>query len=59
MNLEFKGQTFFLNFVPNEGRWFLYAPTVFGMQRMPVADDAHVHFDKFVMPPITEDTTIV
>jgi hypothetical protein len=59
MNFELNGQTFFLNFVPSEGRWFMYAPTVDGMQRMPVADDGHVHFDKFVMPPITEDVTIV
>jgi len=58
MNFEFKGQTFFLNFVPGEGRWFLYAPTPEGMQRMAVADDGHVHFDKFVMPPVTEDVTI-
>jgi hypothetical protein len=58
MNFEFNGQTFFLNFVPDEGRWFLYAPTAMGMQRMPVADDAHMHFDTFVMPPIMEDVTI-
>lgn len=58
MNFEFNGQTFFLNFVPGEGRWFLYAPTPFGMQRMAVADDGHVHYDKFVMPPVTEDVTI-
>lgn len=58
MNFEFNGQTFFLNFVPDEGRWFLYAPTPFGMQRMAVADDAHVQYDTFVMPPVTEDVTI-
>ena len=57
MNFEFKGQTFFLNFVPGEGRWFLYAPTPEGMQRMAVADDG-AHRDKFVMPPVTEDVTI-
>ncbi len=58
MNFELNGQTFFLNFVPGEGRWFLYAPTMLGMQRMAVADDGHVHFDKFVMPPVTEEKTI-
>jgi len=58
MNFQFNGQTLFLNFVPEEGRWFLYAPTAEGMQRMPVADDGHMFFDKFVMPPIIEETTI-
>jgi hypothetical protein len=57
MNFEVKGQTFFLNFVPGEGRWFLYAPTVLGMQRMPVADDRYIQFDRFVLPPVTEEKT--
>jgi hypothetical protein len=57
MNFEFKGQPCFLNFVPNEGRWFLFGPTAMGMQRMAVADDAHAHFDKFVVLPITEEKT--
>lgn len=56
MNFQVNGQTFFLNFVPDEGRWFVYAPTPFGMQRMPVEDDGHMFFDKFVMPPIVEET---
>jgi len=31
---------FFVNFVPEEGRWFCYAPTATGMQKIPVSIDA-------------------
>jgi hypothetical protein len=31
---------FFVNFVPEEGRWYCYAPTAMGVQRIPVAIDA-------------------
>jgi len=30
---------FFVNFVPEEGRWFCYAPTPMGMQKIPVSMD--------------------
>ena len=30
---------FFVSFVPEEGRWFCYAPTAAGMQRIPVSMD--------------------
>jgi len=30
---------FFVNFVPEEGRWYCYAPTATGVQRIPVATD--------------------
>jgi hypothetical protein len=58
MNFEVNGQNFFLNFLPGEGRWFIYAPTAEGMQRIPVFDDRHLHFDRFVMLPVAEDVTI-
>lgn len=31
---------FFVNFVPEEGRWFCYAPTETGLQKIPVSMDA-------------------
>jgi hypothetical protein len=31
---------FFVNFVPEEGRWFCYAPTETGLQKIPVSVDA-------------------
>jgi hypothetical protein len=30
---------FFVNFVPEEGRWYCYAPTATGVQRIPVSMD--------------------
>jgi hypothetical protein len=38
---------FFVNFVPEEGRWYCYAPTATGMQRIPVSMDGtpFVSFD--------------
>ena len=40
MRFEVNGQMFFVNFVPEEGRWFCFAPTLTGMQKIPVSMDA-------------------
>jgi hypothetical protein len=40
MRFEVNGQMFFVNFVPEEGRWFCYAPTATGMQKIPVSMDS-------------------
>ena len=40
MRFEVNGQMFFVNFVPEEGRWFCYAPTATGLQKIPVSMDA-------------------
>jgi hypothetical protein len=40
LRFEVNGQLFFVNFVPEEGRWFCYAPTDTGMQKIPVSMDA-------------------
>jgi hypothetical protein len=39
---------FFVNFVPEEGRWYCYAPTETGMQKIPVSTDG-TPFDSFTM----------
>ncbi len=39
MKFEVNGQMFFVNFVPEEGRWYCYAPTATGVQRIPVSMD--------------------
>ena len=39
VRFEINGQMFFVNFVPEEGRWYCYAPTPTGVQRIPVAMD--------------------
>ena len=43
------GQAFFVNFVPEEGRWYCYAPTDTGMQKIPVSTDA-APFEAFAIP---------
>lgn len=40
LRFEVNGQMFFVNFVPEEGRWFCYAPSATGMQKIPVSIDA-------------------
>ncbi len=40
---------FFVNFVPEEGRWYCFAPTDTGVQRIPVATDT-APFDAFAIP---------
>ena len=49
MRFEVNGQMFFVNFVPEEGRWYCYAPTPGGMQRIPVVMDA-APFVSFAVP---------
>jgi hypothetical protein len=39
VRFEVNGQLFFVNFVPEEGRWFCFAPTLTGMQKIPVSMD--------------------
>ncbi|HTR26523.1 MAG TPA: hypothetical protein VMI10_21305 [Terriglobales bacterium] len=48
MRFEINGQMFFVNFVPEEGRWFCYAPTPTGLQKIPVSMDS-VPFDASFM----------
>lgn len=49
MRFEANGQTFFVNFVPEEGRWFCYAPTETGLQKIPVSMDTSP-FEAFAIP---------
>jgi hypothetical protein len=39
LQFEVNGQIYFLNFAPQEGRWFLYVPTGNGFRRMEIASD--------------------
>ena len=48
MRFEVNGQMFFVNFVPEEGQWYCYAPTATGMQRIPVSMDA-APFESFTI----------
>jgi hypothetical protein len=49
LRFEVNGQMFFVNFVPEEGRWYCYAPTDTGVQRIPVSMDA-APFEAFAIP---------
>jgi hypothetical protein len=40
LRFEVNGQMFFVSFVPEEGRWYCFAPTLTGVQRIPVSMDA-------------------
>ena len=39
---------FFVNFVPEEGRWYCFAPTATGVQRIPVSMDT-TPFESFTV----------
>jgi hypothetical protein len=39
LRFEVNEQMFFVNFVPEEGRWYCFAPTATGVQRIPVSMD--------------------
>ncbi|HEV7217923.1 MAG TPA: hypothetical protein VGN39_03530 [Terriglobales bacterium] len=39
MQFKVNGQDYFLNFVEDEGRWYVFAPTLTGVQRIPIYVD--------------------
>jgi hypothetical protein len=41
---------YFVNFVPDEGRWYVFSPTDDGMIRIPVAMD-EAPFENFTVSP--------
>ncbi len=49
LRFEVNGQIFFVNFVPEEGRWYCYAPMAHGIQRIPVSTDT-APFEAFTVP---------
>jgi hypothetical protein len=53
MRFEVNDQMFFVNFVPEEGRWFCYAPTDGGVQKIPVSNDA-APFEGFTVVALDE-----
>jgi hypothetical protein len=40
MQFRIKGKDYFLSFVEEEGRWYLFAPTLTGVERIPMYVDA-------------------
>jgi hypothetical protein len=49
LQFQVKNQDYFLTFVEDERRWYLFAPTAAGLRRIPVYVDA-ANYEKFGMP---------
>ena len=49
MQFEVNGEDYFLNFVEDERRWFVFAPSPTGLQRIPVYIDAS-DYDRGIFP---------
>ncbi len=55
MEFEVKGQKYFLAFVEEERRWYVFAPTASGLNRIPVYIDAP-SADKIVLADESKQT---
>jgi hypothetical protein len=49
MQFQVNGKDYFLAFVEDEGRWYVFAPTAQAIQRIPVYVDAAIT-ERTVMP---------
>jgi hypothetical protein len=58
LRFEVNGQMFFVNFIPEEGRWFCFAPTATGVQRIPVSMDASP-FEAFTVAVDEQEKEVV
>jgi hypothetical protein len=50
LQFEVNNQAYFLNYVEDEGRWYVFRPTGNGMIRIPVEIEA-VHSEHFAFAP--------
>ena len=50
MQFEVNQQEYFLNYVEDEGRWYVFHPTGNGMIRIPVEMEA-IHSEHFAFAP--------
>jgi hypothetical protein len=50
LQFEINDQLYFVNFLPSEGRWYLFTSTEGGMIKIPVAMDA-APFENFAVSP--------
>ena len=51
MHFKVKGVPYFLNFVPEQGRWLLYQATPTGIRRISLVDDARLGSSGFLFAP--------
>jgi len=51
MQFEVQGQSYFLKYLDEEGRWFLFRPGAHGIEQIPVEEDsAQPMFGGVIMP---------
>ncbi len=58
MQFEIDNQVYFLNFVADEGLWYVFQPTEDGMIRIPVEMDA-AHSEHFTFAPEEQTKRVV
>jgi len=58
LQFEIGNQLYFMNFVPAEGRWYVFSATEGGIIRIPVAMDA-APFEKFPVAPAEDGDKVV
>ncbi|MGC2194406.1 MAG: hypothetical protein WA628_07005 [Terriglobales bacterium] len=58
MQFEIDNQVYFLNFVADEGLWYVFQPTEDGMIRIPVEVEA-VHSEHFAFAPEEQKKRVV
>jgi len=58
LRFEVNGQMFFVNFIAEEGRWFCFAPTPTGVQRIPVSMDS-APFEAFTVSVDEQEKEVV
>ena len=58
VQFEVNDQMYFVNFVADEGRWYVFSPTDEGMIKIPVSMDA-APFENFAIAPEEEKKRIV
>ena len=56
MQFNIKGQDYFLAFVEQEKRWYVFAPTVQGIHRIPVYEETP-KFDRILHDESSTHTT--
>lgn len=58
MQFEVNGQSYFLNYLPDEERWALFRPGPQGIEQIPVAEDSAQPMFGGVIIPFDEGQTI-
>lgn len=55
MRFEVNGQAYFLNYLDEEGSWFLFRPGVRGIEQIPVEEDSGQRLFGGIIIPFEEE----